>query len=60
MLTEREFVITGIYYNTIRIKKEVPLINIMEYNITLLVEKKMKKRWWRVYIIRNNWNNNLN
>lgn len=57
---EREFVITGIYYNTIRIKKEVPLINIMEYNITLLVEKKMKKRWWRVYIIRNNWNNNLN
>lgn len=32
----------------------------MEYNITLLVEKKMKKRWWRVYIIRNNWNNNLN
>lgn len=36
----REFVVAGIYYNAIRIKT----INIMEYNITLLVGKKVKRK----------------
>lgn len=38
----REFVVAGIYYNAIRIKASS--INIMEYNITLLVGEKSEKK----------------
>lgn len=38
----KEFVVAGIYYNAIRIKASS--INIMEYNTTLLVGKKVKRK----------------